>query len=170
MICVCMYVCWIQPWALQKSKANSVPPPVWCVGRCWRCGTFIACPKHRSGLNPFIWYVLLIPATPYNPFFQAAFNAPCLYTYSLTDTVPSLQGQTLFNGPCLTANTRTHLTALFLGLPGWAGTRKVKPIWILLKQETVSGSGICWTICKSASRSRQITTPAPTTHVCRSHC
>ena len=34
-----------------------------------------------------------------------------------------------FNGP-------------FPGLPGSAGTRKVKPIWILLKQETVSGSGI----------------------------
>ena len=44
----------------------------------------------------------------------------------------------------------TRLTALFLGLSGWAGTRKVKPIWILLKQETVSGSGISWTICKSA--------------------
>ena len=60
-------------------------------------------------------------------------------------------------------HTRTHtrLTALFPGLPGWAGTRKVKPIWILLKQETVSGSGISWATCKSASRSRQITTPAP---------
>ena len=52
----------------------------------------------------------------------------------------------------------THLTALFW----WAGTRKVKPIWILLKQETVSGSGISWAICKSAPRSRQIT--MPTTH------
>jgi len=31
----------------------------------------------------------------------------------------------------------------------------------LLKQETVSGSGISWAICKFASRSRQITTPAP---------
>ena len=30
-----------------------------------------------------------------------------------------------------------------------ASTRKVKPIWILLKQETVSGSGISWAICKS---------------------
>jgi len=38
--------------------------------------------------------------------------------------------------------THTRLTALFPGLPGWAGTGKVKPIWILLKQETVSGSGI----------------------------
>ena len=36
-----------------------------------------------------------------------------------------------FNGP-------------FPGLPRWASTRKVKPIWILMKQETVSGSGISW--------------------------
>ena len=58
-------------------------------------------------------------------------------------------------------HTHTHLTALFPGLPRWAGTRKVKPIWILLKQQTVSGSGISWAICKSAPCCRQITTPAP---------
>ena len=58
-------------------------------------------------------------------------------------------------------NTHTCLTALFPGLPGWAGSRKVKPICILLKQETVSGSGISWAACKSAPRSRQIATPAP---------
>ena len=58
-------------------------------------------------------------------------------------------------------HTHTCLTDLFPGLHGWAGTRKVKPIWILLKQETVSGSGISWDTCKSAPRSRQITTPAP---------
>ena len=51
-------------------------------------------------------------------------------------------------------HTHTHLTALCPGLPGWAGTRKVKPICILLKQETVSVSGISWTICKSAPSSR----------------
>ena len=34
-------------------------------------------------------------------------------------------------------------------------------IWILLKQEVVSGSGISWATCKSAPHSRQITTPAP---------
>ena len=56
-------------------------------------------------------------------------------------------------------HTHTRLTALFPGLPGWAGTRKVKAVWILLKQGTVSGSGISWAICKSASRSRQITMP-----------
>jgi len=58
-------------------------------------------------------------------------------------------------------HTYTRLTAIFLGLPRWAGTRKVKPIWILLKQETVSDSGISRAVCKSAPRSRQITTPAP---------
>ena len=58
-------------------------------------------------------------------------------------------------------HTHTRLMALFPGLPGWTSTRKVKPIWILLKQETVSGSGISWATCKSAPRSRQITMPAP---------
>ena len=59
-------------------------------------------------------------------------------------------------------HTHTHpFNSPFPGLFGWAGTRKVKLIWILLKQETVSGSGISWAICKSAPRSRQITMPAP---------
>jgi len=58
-------------------------------------------------------------------------------------------------------HNNTRLTALCPGLPRWAGTRKVKPIWILLKQETVGGSGISWVICKSAPRPRQIPTPAP---------
>ena len=60
-------------------------------------------------------------------------------------------------------HTHTRLTALCPGpgLPGSASTRKVKPIWILLKQETASGSVISWAICKSAPRSRQITMPAP---------
>ena len=62
-----------------------------------------------------------------------------------------------------TTHTHTHirLTALCPGLPRWANTRKVKPISILLKQETVSGRGISWAVCKSAPRSRQITMPAP---------
>ena len=47
----------------------------------------------------------------------------------------------------LSVTTHTRLTALCPGLPGWVGIRKVKPIWILLKQETVSGSEIHWAIC-----------------------
>ena len=58
-------------------------------------------------------------------------------------------------------HTHTRLTALSQRLPRWAGTRKVKPIWILLKQETVSGCGNSWAMCKSAPGSRQITMPAP---------
>jgi len=49
-------------------------------------------------------------------------------------------------------HTHTRLTALFPGIPRWAGTRKVKP---------VSGSGISWTICKSAPCSRQTTNQHP---------
>ena len=81
-------------------------------------------------------------------------NVPTQLNF-LTPKCQSTEG----NQACIT--THTHLTALFSGLPGWAGTRKVKPIWILLKQETVNGSGISWAICKSATRSRQITMPAP---------
>ena len=58
-------------------------------------------------------------------------------------------------------HTHTHVlrpSGLCLGLPEWAGTRT---IWILLKQGTVSGSGISWAIRKSAPCPRQITTPAP---------
>jgi len=57
-------------------------------------------------------------------------------------------------------HTHTRLTALCQGLPGLSQYQKGKPIWILLKQETVSGSGISWAACKSAPCSRQITTPA----------
>jgi len=59
------------------------------------------------------------------------------------------------------ANKFQTTSALCPGLPGLAGTRKLEPIWILLKQLTVSGGGISWAICKSAPRSRQITTSAP---------
>jgi len=59
-------------------------------------------------------------------------------------------------------HTHTHpFNGPFPGLPRWASTRKVKPIWILLKQETVSSSGISRAICRSAPRFRQITMPAP---------
>ena len=68
-------------------------------------------------------------------------HLPSARTYTHTHTHP-------FNGP-------------FPGRPGWADTRKVKPLWILQKQETVSGRGISWAICKSEPRSRQITMPAP---------
>jgi len=42
-------------------------------------------------------------------------------------------------------HTPPRFAALFPGLPRWAGTRKVKPIWILLTRESMRGSGIIWT-------------------------
>ena len=64
-----------------------------------------------------------------------------LLTYTHTHTHP-------FNGP-LSGTTRV------------SRYQKGKAIWILLQQETVSGSGISWATCKFAPRSRQITMPAP---------
>ena len=59
-------------------------------------------------------------------------------------------------------HTHTRLTALYPGLPRWASTRKVKPIWILLKQETVGGSSISWAImqvCTSLQTDNHTSTP-----------
>jgi len=61
-------------------------------------------------------------------------------------------------------HTHTHpFNGPFSGTTRVSQYQKGKPIWILLKQETVSGSGsgISWAVCKSAPCSRQITTPAP---------
>ena len=57
-------------------------------------------------------------------------------------------------------HTHTHpFNGPFSGTTRVSRYQKGKPIWILLKQETVSGSGISWAVCKSA-RSRPTTTPA----------
>ena len=88
-----------------------------------------------------------------------------IVTLGLDGTIAELQAVEIHR-TVIPSNKKTNyyyyncLTARCLGLPGWAGTRKVKPIWILLKQQTVSGSGISWDICKSALRYRQITMPA----------
>ena len=91
-----------------------------------------------------------------------ALSAKCyIHSVYLHTQQKSITSNTTTNINTNVTHTHSRLTALFLGLPGWASTRKVKPIWILLKQETVCGSGISWAICKSASRSRQITMPVP---------
>ena len=69
---------------------------------------------------------------------KSVFAVTCTHTHSHTHTHP-------FNG-------------LFSGTTWVSRYQKGKTN---LKQETVSGSGISWAICKSALRSRQITTPAP---------
>jgi len=62
-------------------------------------------------------------------------------------------------------HTHTHacLAALCPGLPRWAGTRNVKTIWIILKQETVSDNGISWVIqyaiCRLLQTNNHANTP-----------
>jgi len=59
-------------------------------------------------------------------------------------------------------HTRAHaFNGFFSGTTQVSWYQKGKTIWILLKQETVSGSGISWAICKPAPCSKQTTTPAP---------
>ena len=86
------------------------------------------------------WMFLLVPAHLGSPGQRAVKTVIVLVTRQHTQSVLQLSG-------------------LCPGLTGWAGTRKVKPIWIVLKLETVSVSGISWAICKSAPRPRQITMP-----------
>ena len=60
------------------------------------------------------------------------------------------------------AKTHTHpLYGLLDPVWDYPGEPVPESIWILLKQETVSGSGISWAICKPAPRPRQTTMPAP---------
>jgi len=62
----------------------------------------------------------------------------------------------------------THIRFTLSGHTRVSRYHKGKTNLDLLEQETVSGSGISWAICKSALSPRQITTPAPTTQVfCR---
>ena len=79
------------------------------------------------------------------------------WTYSATHTHAHARTHThthSFNGPL----SRTTQVSRY---------QKGKTNLDLLKQETVSGSGISWAICKSAPHSRQITMPAlhPTTEM-----
>ena len=72
------------------------------------------------------------------------------------DVLPALQALLEPQG------THTHpFNGPFSGTTRVSRYQKVKPIWILLKQETVSGSSISWAICKFAPRSIQTTIPAP---------
>ena len=57
---------------------------------------------------------------------------------------------------CSNTHTQTCLTAPFPGLPRWANTRKVKPIWILLMAVASAGTNACLHLSPE-----QITTPTP---------
>jgi len=94
-------------------------------------------------------------------FYRVANNSNW-YQQSYSHRKASYTGMSFFITRCLKTHTHTHpFNGPFSGTTQVSRYQKVKPIWILLKQETVSGSGISWAICKSAPCSRQITTTAP---------
>jgi len=67
-------------------------------------------------------------------------------------------------------NTTLHtFNSPFSGTTRVSQHQNIKPILILRKQETVSGSGISWAICKSAPRSRQ-PRQHPTTQLIQAGC
>jgi len=69
---------------------------------------------------------------------------------------------TTYNTGKSPSSAHTHtFKGPFSGTTQVSRYQKGKPIWILLKQEIVSGNGISWAIGKSAPCSRQITMPAP---------
>jgi len=71
-------------------------------------------------------------------------------TYSTFSWAETLK---MHNARMLHTHNTHPFNGLCPGLPVWASTRKVKPIWILLRQWVA--------ICKSAPRSRHITMPVP---------
>jgi len=59
---------------------------------------------------------------------------------------------TLLPLPLIQGKSILRLSGLYIWY--YLGEPVLEPIWILLKQETVSGSSISWSICKSAPLSR----------------
>ena len=80
----------------------------------------------------------------------------------LSNNSPNQLKHVLYRCLCIVlSHTHTHLTALYPGLPRWAGTRKVKPNLEFTEARDSEWQWNPLAIHKSAPRSRQITTPAP---------
>jgi len=118
----------------------------------------------------FDWaYLMMFSGYLFDLVYFIKFLICCLFTKSLRHCRMLITSRPVMYSRSYT-HTHMHLMTLSPGLPGWATTRKVKPVWILLKQETVNDSGISWAICKSALHFRQITTQHPTTQFLQAGC
>jgi len=91
------------------------------------------------------WWTGCVPAGSQCAVLNYLFAASCILMFSLTVR--------LWHLFCCEINLVNHYS-VSLCLYDYCNTQK--PIWILLKQETASGSGISCAICKSAPRSRQM--------------
>ena len=142
------------------KAAMPLPSEVWwCMGKVWDRTTGVRAPSFLHCSDSLCHVTGRASAdTTYTHTSSSRWTVHDQHDHKNTGILSETSTHT-----CTHTHTRTHtrLTALFPGLPGWANTRKVKPVWISLKQETVSGSGISWPVCKFAPRSRQTTMPAP---------
>ena len=114
---------------------------------------------HGAMTRLLVWF-LAVPLWGGDPG-KVSHTHALLFTwhYKGNESVPIQLTQCWFPG-LANSNAKTHIHTT--GTTWVSRYQKGKPIWILLKQETVSGSGISWAACKSAPRSRhQITMPAP---------
>jgi len=80
--------------------------------------------------------------------------------YPVAHIPTSIQNVNILASATLDTNTHTHTTVLLLfwnlsGTTRVSRYQKGKTNLDLLEQEIVSGSGICWAICKSAPHPRQ---------------
>ena len=122
--------------ACPRALVHYLPPPsrLCQVGRrwlVWTAATHKAYPVHISIAKDEEWRFISHVSAKLH-YYEILY---CKHTHS-------------FSGP-FSGTTRVSLY------------QKGKSIWILLKQETMSGSGISWAICKPASRFRPITLLAP---------
>ena len=130
-----VFVClWAYLWNYASSLYHFLVVVTYCHGSIFLC--------HSGDMlrtSSFMDDVMFAHNGPYGSVSKVLQWVTSLHTH--THTHP-------FNGP-------------FSGTTQVGRYQKGKTNLDLLKQDTVSGSGISWTICKSAPRSRQITTPAP---------
>jgi len=103
------------------------------------------------------------PQQAHSPSHQAASATPAFSVSVSADATPQQTVSTQWNTTLHTFNSP------FSGTTRVSQHQNIKPILILRKQETASGSGISWAICKSAPRSRQ-PRQHPTTQLIQAGC
>ena len=134
---LCRALKWERFYQSMSTCTSSLPPPpsrLCQVGRrwlVWTAATHKAYPVHISIAKDEEWRFISHVSAKLH-YYEILY---CKHTHS-------------FSGP-FSGTTRVSLY------------QKGKSIWILLKQETMSGSGISWATCKPASRFRPITLLAP---------
>ena len=143
-----------------------------CNNNALYISNYICKVYYRCVLNPVYRDTIGIKGIPYNETIVGGLQCKTQWTVSVTIWVPGCKfddddddyynrSQLFWRNTQTQTHTHTHTHPFDGPLSGATQvSRYGKTIWISLKQETVSGSGISWAICKSAARSRQITAPA----------